>query len=182
MWGPLHYMFYGSQNRSWRCHIGKSDPPLWSNWDLCIHKDVLKGVPFHYRWPIQVRNLTCFDAAPLMVFAVLGRWSMTSHLSWLKFEAVGGSCQGLSGKDIKIVWCSSCRALSFCNSFSCASTPSIAWSCICETVVTCTLWACSSSIICSTLCCLASSNQAISRASSTATHWCIRLSWWAWAW
>ena len=119
-------------------------------------------------WPV-------LDAALLMVFTVLGRQS----ISWLKFEDVGGSWQGLSGKDLKSALYSSSRALSLCNSFSWASTLSMAWSCIWERAATCAFWACSSSRICSTLSHSASNNWAISGASFTATQWHIRLSWWA---
>ena len=135
----------------------------------------VRGLPRSGAWPVLV-------PAPQTVLTVLGSWSITSHLSLAKSqggEAWGDSWWGLSVEDLKIAWCSTNRALSLLNSFSCSFTLSIAWSCIFERAATCTLWACSSSIICYMLSCLASNNWAISRASSTATCWCIKLSWWA---
>ena len=116
----------------------------------------------------------------LTVLTVPGSMSPTSPLSLAKLwggEFTGVCWWGLSGKDLKTACCSAIRALSLLNSLSCSSTLSIAWRCICEREATCALWACSSSIICSTLCILASRSWAISGASSTASDWCIKLSW-----
>ena len=50
------------------------------------------GLPRLGTWP--------FCCCLLIVFMVPGTWSITSLLSWLRLETVGGCWQGLSGKDL----------------------------------------------------------------------------------
>ena len=80
-----------------------------------------------------------------------------------------------------MAWCSAIKLLSLLSSLSCSSHPLHCLELHLWEISHLCLWACSSSIICSTLCISTSKNLAISGASSAATHWCIKLSWWAWA-
>ena len=132
---------------------------------------MMGGLPRSETWPV-------FDAAPLMVFMVLGRWSITSCLSWLRLEAVGGAWQGFSGKDLKTAWCSSSRALNLHILFLVHLPYLLLGTAFMREHLLCPV----DLLFLYNLIhifMLGIQHWTISRTSSAATHWCIRLSLWA---
>ena len=86
---------------------------------LCICEDIFKGIPFNYWWPIQVRDLTCFRHCLSINVDSTGQVikSLTPQPLIFLGGALAFSWWCLSGKDCKIAWCSTSRALSLCSSF-----------------------------------------------------------------
>ena len=176
--GPFQHNWCGCN------HISELKPPLRSSWNLCIHKDILKGIHFYSGRPSQVKDLTCLWCFPScgiycprqIVKCLMPK--LANPLSWSLWMFM----VGLSGEACNITWCFTSRALSFHTSFSCSSTHCITWSFICDRAATCSLWASSSLIIHSTFSLSASRTWALSGASPTTTHWHIKLSWCVQAW